>query len=323
MSAPLLSVSDLSVSFGPRHAPQAAVKEVSFSVARGEVLALVGESGSGKSATALALARLNEGPTTALSGHIELQAKDLMALSTRELQDVRGQGIAMIFQDANAALNPCETIGDQIAEALIVHGRANRRDARARAAEILGEVGLPEPVRRARLYPHEVSGGQRQRAMIAVALACDPALLIADEPTTALDVTIQGQILALLASLVERRNMGLILITHDLGVVAGVADRVLVIYAGRIVEEAPVEALFSHPKHPYTRDLIAATSLEPDDRGRLASIPGSPPRLGTQGAGCAYAPRCRKALARCHVNRPDLIPKDAGRLACWYPERPS
>ncbi len=320
MTAQLLDVTDLSVAFGPDGARLAAVKGVSFSVAPGEVLAIVGESGSGKSATAMALARLNEGPGADLSGQIDLQGREVLKLAPADLQDLRGRGIAMIFQDAMSALNPCETIGDQIAEALIVHGTATRRAARARAVELLAEVGLPEPARRAGLYPHEVSGGQRQRAMIAMALACDPALLIADEPTTALDVTIQAQILALLTGLVTTRNMGLILITHDLGVVAGVADRVAVMYAGRIVEAAPVEALFAAPHHPYTRDLIAAASATPDADGRLAAIPGAPPSLGTSDAGCAYAPRCRKASPRCRAERPDLAPLGKARVACWHPE---
>ncbi len=320
MTAPLLEVAGLSVAFGPDGDRLAAVEGVSFSVGPGEVLAIVGESGSGKSATAMALARLNEGPGTALSGRISLQGKDVLDLSPAALQDLRGRGIAMVFQDGMTALNPCETIGDQIAEALIVHGRAGRRAARTRAVELLAEVGLPEPARRARLFPHEISGGQRQRAMIAIALACDPALLIADEPTTALDVTIQAQILALLTGLVTRRNMGLILITHDLGVVAGVADRVAVIYAGRIVEEAAVEALFAAPHHPYTRDLIAAASVTPDADGRLSAIPGAPPRLGARGAGCAYAPRCRKATARCTTEQPDLAQLGGVRVACWHPE---
>ena len=323
MSAPLLRVADLSVAFGPAGARLTAVEGVSFSVAPGEVLGIVGESGSGKSATAMALARLNEGPGAKLSGRIALQGRDVLTLSPAELQDLRGRGIAMIFQDAMTALNPCETIGDQIAEALIVHGLAGRRAARSRAIELLAEVGLPEPARRAALYPHEISGGQRQRAMIAVALACDPALLIADEPTTALDVTVQAQILALLTGLVTTRNMGLILITHDLGVVAGVADRVAVIYAGRIVEEAPVETLFATPQHPYTRDLIAAAAVTPDPAGRLAAIPGAPPRLGARGVGCAYAPRCRNATARCAAERPVLAPVGPTRVACWPPEGPA
>lgn len=320
MTVPFLQVADLSVAFGPERARLAAVEGVSFSVASGEVLAIVGESGSGKSATAMALARLNEGPGAALSGQISLGGKDVLSLSPDALQDLRGRGIAMIFQDATTALNPCETIGDQIAEALIVHSRATRRAAQERAVALLAEVGLPEPARRARLYPHELSGGQRQRAMIAVALACDPDLLVADEPTTALDVTIQAQILALLAGLVAKRGMGMILITHDLGVVAGVADRVAVIYAGRVVEDVPVEALFAAPHHPYTRDLIAAASVEPDAEGRLAAIPGAPPRLGARGQGCAYAPRCRKASAKCHGERPDLMPLGKGHVACWHPD---
>ncbi|MFQ6550350.1 ABC transporter ATP-binding protein [Aestuariibius sp. 2305UL40-4] len=320
MTAQLLDVADLSVAFGPDGARLAAVKGVSFSVAPGEVLAIVGESGSGKSATAMALARLNEGPGADLSGRIGLQGREVLKLSPADLQELRGRGIAMIFQDAMSALNPCETIGDQIAEALIVHGKATRRAARTRAVELLAEVGLPEPDRRAALYPHEISGGQRQRAMIAVALACDPALLIADEPTTALDVTVQAQILALLTGLVATRNMGLILITHDLGVVAGVADRVAVMYAGRLVEAAPVEALFAAPHHPYTRDLIAAASAAPDANGQLASIPGAPPNLGSGDTGCAYAPRCRKASPRCTAERPDLAPLGTSRVACWHPE---
>ncbi len=319
MSAPLLSVEALSVAFGPPGRRLAAVADVSFELAAGEVLAIVGESGSGKSASAMALARLNEGPAAALGGRITLSGRDVLSMRPAQLRALRGQGVAMVFQDASAALNPCETVGDQIAEAIVVHGTAGWRAARARAVELLAEVGLPEPARRARLYPHELSGGQRQRAMIALALACDPALLIADEPTTALDVTIQAQILGLLTRLVADRRMGMILITHDLGVVAGVADRVAVIYAGRIVETAPVEALFARPRHPYTRDLIAAASPAPDASGRLASIPGAPPGLGARPPGCAYAPRCASATERCRTHRPALEPMGPGRAACWHP----
>lgn len=319
MRTPLLTVEGLSVAFGPPGERLAAVAEVSFDLAEGEVLAIVGESGSGKSASAMALARLNEGPAAEIRGRIMLQGRDVLALRPTELRALRGQGVAMVFQDASAALNPCETVGEQIAEAIVVHGTAGWRAGRVRALELLAEVGLPEPARRARLYPHELSGGQRQRAMIALALACDPSLLIADEPTTALDVTIQTQILALLTRLVSDRRMGMILITHDLGVVAGVADRVAVMYAGRIVETASVEALFSTPRHPYTRDLIAAASPVPDAAGRLASIPGAPPALGAHPAGCAYAPRCVHANARCHAARPPLAPIGLGKVACWHP----
>ncbi|RDC75401.1 ABC transporter ATP-binding protein [Rhodovulum sp. 12E13] len=319
MTAALLEVDGLSVAFGPQGARLPAVEGVSFSVAPGEIVALVGESGSGKSATAMALARLNEGPGTALSGRVTLSGRDVLGMDGAALRDLRGRGIAMVFQDAAASLNPCETVGDQIAESIVVHGRGGWRAARARAVELLAEVGLPEPARRAGLYPHELSGGQRQRAMIALALACDPALLIADEPTTALDVTIQAQILALLKRLVAARDMGLLLITHDLGVVAGMADRVLVIYAGRIVEGAPVEALFAAPRHPYTRDLIDAAAAEPDAAGRLAAIPGAPPRLDARPAGCAYAPRCRRATERCRAEHPPLAALGGGLAACFHP----
>ncbi len=319
MSTPLLAVEDLSVAFGPPGARLRAVEGMSFTLARGEILALVGESGSGKSATAMALARLNEGPGTALSGRVSLEGRDVLTLAPAELRALRGKGIAMVFQDAMTALNPCETLGDQIAEALVVHERVSWRAARARAVELLAEVGLPEPARRAGLYPHEVSGGQRQRAMIAMALACDPGVLIADEPTTALDVTIQAQILALLQSLARKRGMGLILITHDLGVVAGVADRVMVIYAGRIVEHAGAEALFATPRHPYAADLIATATTERDDAGHLAAIPGAPPSLDRRGPGCSYAPRCARASGRCTAEAPPLAPGGEGAAACWHP----
>ena len=320
MSVPLLEVEALSVAFGAPGARLRAVEGISFSVAPGEIVALVGESGSGKSATAMALARLNEEQGAVIDGRIRLRNRDVLSMSAADLRDLRGKGIAMVFQDAMTALNPCETIGDQIAEAIVVHENTGWRAARARAVDLLTEVGLPEPARRARLYPHEVSGGQRQRAMIALALACDPGLLIADEPTTALDVTVQAQILALLSETVHRRGMGMILITHDLGVVAGVADRVMVIYAGRIVESAPVETLFANARHPYTRDLIAAASTERDDRGYLTAIAGTPPRLDRRGAGCAYAPRCRRASDKCRIERPMLEARGAGMAACWHPD---
>ncbi|WP_306118234.1 MULTISPECIES: ABC transporter ATP-binding protein [unclassified Roseitalea] len=319
MSAPLLEVDDLSVAFGAPGGDLFAVEGVSFAVEPGEIVALVGESGSGKSATSMALARLNEGPGAAIGGSIRLNGEDVLAMDAARLRQLRGKGIAMVFQDAMTALNPCETIGDQIAESLVVHGTANWRAARARAVALLDEVGMPEPQRRAGLYPHEVSGGQRQRAMIALALACDPHLLIADEPTTALDVTIQAQILALLSHMVRRRGMAMILITHDLGVVAGVADRVMVIYAGRIVEMATVEALFAAPRHPYTRDLIKAAGMERDAGGHLAAIAGAPPRIDRKGDGCAYAPRCANAIEKCHARRPELASVGRSLAACWHP----
>ena len=320
MSEAVLEVLGLTVGFGAEGARLRAVHGLDLSVGRGEVVALVGESGSGKSATALALARLNEGPGAEIGGAVRLGGADVLSLGPAELRRLRGRGVAMVFQDATAALNPCETIGDQIAEALAVHG-TGRRAARARAVELLDEVGLPEPARRARLYPHEVSGGQRQRAMIALALACDPDLLVADEPTTALDVTVQAQVLALLRDAVRRRGMGMVLITHDLGVVAGVADRVLVIYAGRVVEAAPVEALFAAPAHPYAAGLMAAAGAARGPDGRLMAIPGAPPALGDDGDACAYAPRCPRAAARCRSERPAL--SGEGRaVACHFPLAP-
>lgn len=319
MTSPSISVEALRVSFGPEGARLPAVRDVTFAVAPGEILAIVGESGSGKSATAMALARLNEGPGTRIEGRIDFGGRDVLSMSRAELRELRGRGIAMVFQDAMTALNPCETIGNQIAEAVVVHGAADWKGARERAVRLLAEVGLPEPARRAGLYPHELSGGQRQRAMIALALACDPGLLIADEPTTALDVTVQSQILALMTGLVQSRSMAMILITHDLGVVAGVADRVAVMYSGQIVEEAPVEALFEAPHHPYTRDLIAAARIAPDESGHLVAIDGAPPRLGEAGQGCAYAPRCRRATERCAAVEPPLAEIGSGRAACWHP----
>jgi oligopeptide/dipeptide ABC transporter ATP-binding protein len=319
MSAPLLSVRGLTAELGSGAQRVTALRAVDFDVRRGEITGIVGESGSGKSTAAMALARLNEGPQGALSGRIQFNGTDVLSLDNGELRALRGQGIAMVFQDTMAALNPCETIGDQIAEAMVVHKARGWRDARAHAVELLDEVGMPESARRAELYPHEMSGGQRQRAMIALGLACDPALLIADEPSTALDVTVQGQILALLKSIVAQRNMGLILITHDLGVVAALADQVLVMYAGRIVEAAPVADFFDAPHHPYSGDMIAAASVTLDSDGRLATIPGMPPHSGDVGESCAYAPRCSLATAQCRAALPSLEQRGARRRACFHP----
>jgi oligopeptide/dipeptide ABC transporter ATP-binding protein len=319
MSAPLLSVRGLTAELGAGAQRVTALRAVDFDIRRGEIAAIVGESGSGKSTAAMALARLNEGPQGRLSGEVLFEGTDVLSMDGRSLRALRGQGIAMVFQDAMAALNPCETIGDQIAEAMVVHDARGWRDARAHAVRLLGEVGMPEPARRAGLYPHEMSGGQRQRAMIALGLACDPALLIADEPTTALDVTVQGQILALLKSIVARRDMALILITHDLGVVAALADQVLVMYAGRIVEAAPVAQFFDAPRHPYSADMIEAASMALDASGRLATIPGRPPHPGDVGESCAYAPRCARATERCRAALPPLEGSAERRAACFHP----
>ncbi|MBI3265072.1 MAG: ABC transporter ATP-binding protein [Acidobacteria bacterium] len=235
-----------------------AVTDVSFEVLEGETLGLVGESGSGKSVTALSILRLVQPPGRIVGGQIVFRGRDLMTLSEREMREVRGAGIGLIFQEPMSALNPVFTIGDQIAEALIVHGRASRRAARGRAMELLEAVRIPDPPRRVDDYPHQLSGGMRQRVLIAIAIACQPALVIADEPTTALDVTIQAQILELLREMKDRFKLSLLLITHDFGVIAETADRVAVMYAGRIVEEAAVREIFRSPKHPYTQSLLAA-----------------------------------------------------------------
>jgi peptide/nickel transport system ATP-binding protein len=275
-----------------------AVNDVSLSVARGETLALVGESGSGKSLTAMSIMRLVEAPGRVLAGTVRFQGRDLLTLPEREMQRVRGAQIGLVLQEPMTALNPVFTIGSHITETLRVHGLARGRAAEARAIELLDAVRVPEPQRRVHDYPHQLSGGLRQRALIAAALACRPALLIADEPTTALDVTIQAQILDLLRDLKSHFDLSLLLITHDLGIVAHNADRVAVMYAGRIVETAPVRELFADPRHPYTRGLLASIpGRTPGER--LHAIDGTVPRLGFVPPGCAFAPRCESRFEPC------------------------
>jgi peptide/nickel transport system ATP-binding protein len=294
----LLSVEHLTTGFdvGGRFVP--AVIDVSFDVSAGETLCLVGESGSGKSVTALSIMRLVQPPGRIAEGRLLFRGRDLRSFGDREMQKVRGAEIALIFQEPMTALNPVFTIGSQIEETLRVHGRATRRTARQKAIDLLDAVSVPEPHKRVRDYPHQLSGGLRQRALIAMSLACDPVLVIADEPTTALDVTIQAQILDLLRSLQQRMGLALLLITHDLGVVAEMADRVAVMYAGRIVEEAPVTTLFADPKHPYTRGLMA--SIPGGAPGtRLRAIQGSVPPLGELPPGCSFTPRCPNRFEPC------------------------
>jgi peptide/nickel transport system ATP-binding protein len=294
----LLSVEHLTTGFDIRGRFVPAVIDVSFDLGRGETLCLVGESGSGKSVTALSIMRLVQPPGRIDQGRIVFKGRDLRELSEREMQGVRGAEVALIFQEPMTALNPVFTIGSQIEETLRVHGRATRSTARQKAIELLDAVSMPEPQQRVRDYPHQLSGGLRQRALIAMALACDPALVIADEPTTALDVTIQAQILDLLRSLRRKLGLALLLITHDLGVVAEMADRVAVMYAGRLVEEAPVADLFADPKHPYTRGLIA--SIPGGAPGtRLQAIQGNVPPLGELPSGCSFAPRCSNRFEPC------------------------
>ncbi len=300
-----------------------AVDDVSFHVRRGETLAIVGESGCGKSVSALSIMRLVPNPPGKIvGGTVTLEGKDLLALDEEAMRGIRGNRMSMIFQEPMTSLNPVMRIGDQITEAVRLHQDMTAKQARARAVEMLRLVRIPEPERRAREYPHQLSGGMRQRAMIAMALACRPALLIADEPTTALDVTIQAQILALIVDLQKELGTGLILITHDLGVVAQTAQRVIVMYAGKKVEEASVDDLFADPRHPYTRGLMASMpaviSLGAKTDVRLTEIPGMVPSLTNLPPGCAFAPRCPLAIERCRQEYPPL--QDFGahhRAACW------
>ena len=328
--APILEVRDLRTVFFTSAGLFRAVDGVSFAVGRGETLAIVGESGCGKSVTALSIMRLvPDPPGRVVGGQVVLDGIDLLGLDEPAMRKIRGDRMSMIFQEPMTSLNPVMTIGRQISEAIRLHRRVGRRQARAQAIEMLRLVRIPVPERRAREYPHQLSGGMRQRAMIAMALACRPALLIADEPTTALDVTIQAQILALVLELQQRLGMALILITHDLAVVAETAQRVIVMYAGRKVEEASVAALFADPRHPYTRGLMASIPVVPavgaaDPGGgaraatRLVEIPGMVPSLTNLPPGCAFAPRCGLADARCHAQYPPLMTVGAEHwAACW------
>ncbi|MFB6480381.1 ABC transporter ATP-binding protein [Streptomyces virginiae] len=304
-AAPLLAVRDLRVTFTTGRGTVRAVDSIGFTVEAGRTLGIVGESGSGKSVTSLAVMGLHRGPVE-VSGSVALAGRELTGLPERELSKVRGRRMAMIFQDPLSSLHPYYTVGEQIAEHFRVHFKAGRAAARKRAVDMLGEVGIPEPARRAGEYPHQFSGGMRQRAMIAMALACEPDLLIADEPTTALDVTVQAQILELIARLQQERGLGVVMITHDLGVVARVAHEVLVMYGGRAAEQAPVEDLFADPAHPYTRGLLdSLPRLDTADDVPLPFIPGSPPSLLAPAPGCAFAPRCPVAAARCVDVRPE------------------
>jgi peptide/nickel transport system ATP-binding protein len=319
----VLDVKNLQTVFFTNSGLFRAVDDVSFSVRRGETLAIVGESGCGKSVSALSIMRLvPDPPGRIVGGSVKLEGTDLLGLDEAQMRQVRGNRISMIFQEPMTSLNPVMRIGDQITEAVRLHRDMTRRQAWEQAVEMLRLVRIPEPARRALEYPHQLSGGMRQRAMIAMALACRPALLIADEPTTALDVTIQAQILALVLDLQQELGMGLILITHDLGVVAQTAQRVIVMYAGRKVEEADVETLFADPRHPYTRGLMASIPAVPSFQGkadaRLTEIPGTVPSLISLPEGCAFAPRCSLAIARCREAYPPLQDWGGGHwAACW------
>ncbi len=321
MGDPILQVDDLSVDITLSRSVVHPVGNVSFSLEAGETLGLVGESGCGKSMTGLSIMRLLPNGGHVVSGSVKLDGRDLVPLDDNVIRTVRGNEIGMIFQDSLTSLNPTMTIGDQIAEPFQLHRSTSKAEALDRAAEMLGMVGFPQPKEQLGTYPHQLSGGQRQRVMIAIALSCDPKVLIADEPTTALDVTIQAQILALLDDLKARLGMAILLITHDMGVVAGRADRVNVMYAGRIVETAPTSPLFKHMRHPYTQALLGSIpKLTQDPDIELFSIPGIPPDLTEPPPGCRFAPRCRYVSDMCVVNEPPLTGDDGDHaFACWHP----
>ncbi len=318
--APLLDVADLKTVFHTRSGDVHAVNSVSFSVAPGELVGVVGESGSGKSVTMMSLMNLLPGAAEVVSGEVLFEGRDVRRMKRRELLTLRGREVGFVFQDPMTSLNPVFTVGRQIGERLRRHMGMTRSQARERAADLLTLVGIPDAEQRLGDYPHQFSGGMRQRVMIAVALACDPKLLIADEPTTALDVTIQAQILELIKELRRKLDMGIVWITHDLGVVAGIADRVLVMYGGQIVEQAPVGELFARPQHPYTRALLKTLpSVEGTRTERLTTIEGQPPQLDAHPTSCPFAARCPQVFARCMTENPTRI--DVGHrhdVACWW-----
>ena len=320
-TARLLEVRDLAVSFGTADGVVEAVRGVSFVVERGRTLGIVGESGSGKSVSAQTIIGLTR--DASISGTALFEGRDLLSMSAEELQAVRGAQIAMIFQDPLSSLHPLYRVGWQISEMVRVHRPVSRKVAHAQAVELLRVVGIPRPERRVDDYPHQFSGGMRQRAVIAMALALNPMLLIADEPTTALDVTVQAQIMDLMRRLQAEYGTAIILITHDLGLVAEIADDVLVMYGGRAMEHADRRTLFYRPHHPYTRGLLASLPVTGSGRERLTSIQGAPPSMIRLPGGCPFHPRCSEVLPRCATDTPPLRELEAGHeSACWLPERP-
>ncbi|NMM81926.1 dipeptide ABC transporter ATP-binding protein DppD [Acidovorax sp. SRB_14] len=324
----LLDIENLHVDFPTQGAVMHAVDGVSLQLQEGEVLGIVGESGSGKSVTMMALMGLIGYPGQVRAQQLQFAGHDLLGLSDRQRRSLVGKDVAMIFQDPTTSLNPCFTIGFQLMEVLRLHLKMDRAAARRRATELLEQVGIPSASARLNDYPHQMSGGMNQRVMIAMAIACNPRLLIADEPTTALDVTIQAQILDLLRQLQQERGMALVLITHNMGVVQEMAQRVAVMYAGQVVEQSTVDALFAAPQHPYTEALLAAMPEQVGADGRLATIPGVVPGLYDRPTGCLFAPRCAYATVRCQALRPELRPVPAGvaglpdiQVRCHYPLR--
>ena len=322
---PLLDVRGLTIEIETRRGPAIIVDGIDLTVGKGETVGVVGESGCGKSLTMLSLVRLLPNKIKVKGGSAEFAGRDLLKMSKSELRQVRGGKIGFVFQDPMTSLNPVMCIGDQLCEPLIYHNGMNKADARKRAIELLRLVGIPGPEQRIEAYPHELSGGMRQLVMIAIGLACDPELLIADEPTTALDVTIQAQIVDLVKDLRKKLNMSVVWITHDLALIAGLVDRVAVLYAGTVVEDAPVSELFARPTHPYTRGLLASIPKLSDERAsRLSSIGGTPPEPGRRPKGCPFAPRCALAESVCHERVPVLEPvagTSGHRVACFVAQR--
>lgn len=316
---PLLDIKNLNINFKTYQGVIPVIRGVDLHINRKEVVGLVGESGSGKSVTAQSILQLLGKGSEIVSGEMIFEGYNLLSKTEKEMQSIRGKKIGMIFQDPMTALNPTMKIGKQIMEGLLKHGEISKQEAYNRALLLLKQVGIADVEERVNQYPHELSGGMRQRVLIAIALSCEPQLLIADEPTTALDVTIQSQILELLKSLQQERSLSLLIITHDLGVVANICDRVLVMYAGQIVEEAPVDILFSQPKHPYTQALLQSKlSIQQTTNIPLNSIPGHPPSLINLSSGCSFFPRCNRSMKQCLQKEPSLITIGLNqKSACW------
>ncbi|MFH7042641.1 ABC transporter ATP-binding protein [Paucibacter sp. JuS9] len=317
MSAPLLEVRNLRVEFPTRHGSLLALDNVSFDIAPGEILGVVGESGAGKSVTGAAIIGLLDPPGHIAGGEIRLAGRRIDNLPHEQMRRVRGREIGAIFQDPLTSLNPLFTVGQQLIETIEAHLPLGRREARARAIELLRQTGIPAPDARIDQYPHQFSGGMRQRVVIALALAAKPKLIVADEPTTALDVSIQAQIIGLLKSLCKEQGAAVMLVTHDMGVIAETCDRVAVMYAGRVAEIGPVQEVIHRPAHPYTAGLMGAIPAMDSDRERLLQIDGSMPRLNAIPTGCAFNPRCERVLPRCHEERPELMQVASSQAACW------
>lgn len=318
MSAPLVSIADMSLRFTGKRTVSA-VNQISLELAHGEVLGLLGESGSGKSATLRALLRLYPVGRAQVSGEIRIDGQDVLSLQGRALEQYRGGTVSMVFQEPGVAFDPVYTIGQQIVQTIRAHATVSRQEAETQAMDMLERVQIPQGRRRFNAYPHELSGGMRQRAMIALALSCKPKLLLADEPTTALDATVQIQILLLLRALQKEMNMSVIFVTHDMGAAVEVADRIAVMYAGRIVEQGAVADIMHRPLHPYTAGLLASSVAAANKGQPLQAVPGAPPDMSNPPVGCAFAPRCSRASALCRSEAPPVEQVEGRSLACWFP----